>query len=81
MATDKEVEVLIRKVLRLSKSVKALSAEVRGLTEVLQKQNDWLADLAGILNGEDEEFEKEREEWKEHVNPVNRRRHHGSHKP
>jgi hypothetical protein len=64
MITEKTVKLLI-------KNVKRLSKEVKELTEVLQKQNDWLAELAGIINGEDEELEKESEEWKEHLNPVN----------
>jgi hypothetical protein len=75
MVANREVEVLVKRVQRLSKSVKALSAEIHELAEVLQKQNDWLAELAGILrelpSGEDDVFEKESDEWKRNLEPKN----------
>jgi predicted nucleic acid-binding Zn-ribbon protein len=91
MMTNKQIKSLVKNVEELNEEVSALVDCIIELNETLEKQNDWLAELAGILSGEDEELEKEREEWKEHINPVNalsgrphkgdRRKYHGSHKP
>ena len=76
MTMDKQIHILIKKVKKLTGEVKVLRDCLVEMNDYLDKQNDWLAIVAEILEGEndDDEYDKECEEWKDRLNPVNKRR-------
>jgi hypothetical protein len=43
------------------------------LNEVLGKQNEWLAELSRVINeSNDDDYERERQEFDEHLDPINK---------
>lgn len=66
---SRRINALVLRVNRLTGDVEALVDCIIELNETLEKQNEWLAELAGILNGEDEELKKEQDEWRKHLHP------------
>jgi predicted nucleic acid-binding Zn-ribbon protein len=69
------IKALVLKVNELTGEVEALTDCIIELNETLEKQNEWLKELCDVLGIEsaeaDEEYAKEREEFEEHLEPVN----------
>jgi hypothetical protein len=69
MVIKRKTKALILIVNRLAGEVEALVDCIIEINETLEKQNEWLADLANAINGEDEEYKKERDEWRKKLDP------------
>jgi hypothetical protein len=66
---NRKIKALVLRVNELTGEVEALVDCIIEINETLEKQNEWLAELARLMTEDDDEYKKDRDEWRKKLDP------------